>query len=91
MIKIPLNDLMYIEGLKDQVKMHLVNKTIITCQTLTHFEEKLSANHFIQIRRSYIVSLRHIDAYSATQVEIGKANIPIGSSYVKDLMKRLEL
>jgi DNA-binding LytR/AlgR family response regulator len=91
MIKVPLKDLMYIEGLKDYVKMHLVNKTIITYQTLTYLEEKLSANHFIRIHRSYIVSLRHIDAYSAAQVEIGKLNIPIGSSYVKDVIKRFEL
>ena len=91
MIKVSLKDLVYIEGLKDYVKMHLVNKTIITYQTLTYFEEKLSANHFLRIHRSYIVSLRHLDAYSATQVEIGKVNIPIGSSYVKDVLKKLEL
>jgi len=91
MIKVSLKDLVYIEGLKDYVKMHLVNKTIITYQTLTYFEEKLSANHFLRIHRSYIVSLRHLDAYSATQVEIGKVNIPIGSSYVKDVLNKLEL
>jgi DNA-binding LytR/AlgR family response regulator len=90
MIKVPLKDLIYIEGLKDYVKMHLINKTIITYQTLTYLEEKLSANHFLRIHRSYIVSLRHLDAYSATQVEIGKVSIPIGSSYAKDVLKKLE-
>jgi len=72
MVKVPLKDLLYIEGVKDYVKMHLVNKTIITYQTLTYFEEKLSANHFMRIHRSYIISLSHIDAYSAAHVEIGK-------------------
>ena len=91
MIKVPLKDLMYIEGLKDYVKMHLVNKTIVTYQTLTYLEEKLSANHFLRIHRSYIVSLRHLDAYSATQVEIGKVSIAIGSSYAKDVLKKLEI
>ena len=90
MVKVPLKDLLYIEGVKDYVKMHLVNKTIITYQTLTYFEEKLSANHFMRIHRSYIISLSHIDAYSAAHVEIGKVNIPIGSSFLKDVMKRLE-
>ncbi len=91
MVKVSLKDLLYIEGVKDYVKLYLINKTIITYQTLSYFEEKLSANHFVRIHRSYIVSLKHIDAYSAAQVEIGKTSLPIGSSYVKDIMKRLEL
>ena len=90
MVRILFKDLLYIEGLKDYVKIHLSDRTIITYQTLTYFEEKLSANHFIRIHRSYIISLHHISAYAATQVEIGKVNIPIGSSYGKDVLKKLE-
>jgi DNA-binding LytR/AlgR family response regulator len=90
MTRVALTDLLYIEGVKDYVKLHLVNKTIITYQTLTYFEEKLSANHFVRTHRSYIVSLKHIDAYTATQVEIGKVSLPIGTAYGKEAMKRLE-
>lgn len=90
MVRVLLKDLLYIEGLKDYVKIHLSDKTIITYQTLTYFEEKLSANHFIRIHRSYIISLHHINAYAATQVEIGKVSIPIGSSYSKEVFKKLE-
>lgn len=90
MVRVLLKDLLYIESLKDYIKIHLTDKTIITYQTLTYFEEKLSANHFIRIHRSYIISFHHISAYSATQVEIGKVSIPIGSSYGKEVLKKLE-
>ena len=91
MVRILLKDILYIEGLKDYVKIHLAEKSIITYQTLTYFEEKFSANHFIRVHRSYIISLDHISAYSASQIEIGKNSIPIGSSYGKDVLRKLEV
>jgi len=89
MVRVMLKDLLYIEGLKDYVKIHTTAGSIITYQTLTYFEEKLSNDQFLRIHRSYIVSFAHITAYSATQVEIGRAAVPIGSSYAKDVMKTL--
>jgi DNA-binding LytR/AlgR family response regulator len=89
MVRVMLRDLLYIEGLKDYVRVHTPGGAIITYQTLTYFEEKLSADQFIRIHRSYIVSLNHIHAYSATQVEIGKVSIPIGSSYAKEVIRKL--
>ena len=90
MVRLLLNDILYIEGLKDYVKIHLTDKTIVTYRTLGYFEEKLSANQFLRVHRSYIISLRHISAYSTTQIEMGKAIIPIGNSYAKDVIKKLE-
>lgn len=89
MVRVLLNDILYIEGLKDYVKIHTADKTVITYQTLTYFEEKLPADGFIRVHRSFIISTAHISAYSATQVEIGKQVIPIGNTYAKDVMKRL--
>lgn len=89
MVRILLKDILYIEGLKDYVKIQLADKMIITYQTMSYFEEKLSANHFIRVHRSYIVSLDHISAYSATQIDIGNSPIPIGGSYGKEVLKRL--
>jgi DNA-binding LytR/AlgR family response regulator len=90
MVRISLKDILYIEGLKDYVKIHLFDKTIITYRTLTYFEETLSASQFLRVHRSYIISLNHINAYTATHVEIGKAIIPIGNSYGKEVAKKLE-
>ena len=89
MVRVMLKDLLYIEGLKDYVKIHTAGGSIITYQTLTYFEEKLSNDQFLRIHRSFIASLAHITAYSATQIEIGKVAVPIGSSYAKDVMKNL--
>jgi DNA-binding LytR/AlgR family response regulator len=89
MVRVMLKDLLYIEGLKDYVKVHTAERSIITYQTLTYFEEKLSNDQFIRIHRSYIVSLNHVNAYSATQIEIGKISVPIGTSYAKDVFKKL--
>lgn len=90
MIRVLLNDIRYIEGLKDYVKIHLPDRSIITYRTLTYFEEKLSSNQFIRVHRSYIISLNHISSYSAIQIEIGKITVPIGNSYAKDILKILE-
>jgi DNA-binding LytR/AlgR family response regulator len=89
MVRILLSDILYIEGLKDYVKIHTPNKAIITYQTLTYFEEKLPANQFIRVHRSFIISLHHISAYSLTQIDIGKSSIPIGSTYGKNVLQKL--
>jgi DNA-binding LytR/AlgR family response regulator len=91
MVRVMLKDIRYIEGLKDYVKIYLADKTIITYRTLTYFEETLSAEYFLRVHRSYIISLHHITAYSASTIEIGEVTIPIGNSYGKDVFKRLEL
>jgi DNA-binding LytR/AlgR family response regulator len=91
MVRVMLKDLLYIEGLKDYVKVHTAEGSVITYQTLTYFEEKLSNDQFMRVHRSYIVSLDHISAYSATQIEIGKVSIPIGSSHAKDVIKKFNM
>src|SRR6185503_1189094 len=88
MVRVMLRELLYIEGLKDYLKVHTIAGSIITYQTLTYFEEKLSNDHFMRVHRSYIVSLDHISAYSTTQIEIDKLSIPIGFSYAKDVLRK---
>jgi DNA-binding LytR/AlgR family response regulator len=89
MVRVMLRDLLYIEGLKDYVKVHTTAGPIVTYQTLTYFEEKLSDDQFIRVHRSYIVSLNHIIAYSATQVEVGNISIPVGNTYARDIFKKI--
>jgi DNA-binding LytR/AlgR family response regulator len=89
MLKVMLKDILYVEGLKDYVKIHTTAKSIVTYQTLTYFEETLPADNFIRVHRSYIISLNHIDAYSASQIEIGNAVIPIGNTFAREVMGKL--
>jgi DNA-binding LytR/AlgR family response regulator len=88
-VRVLLSDILYIEGLKDYVKIHTRNRSIITHQTLTYFEEKLSADHFIRSHRSFIIALYHIHTFSASQIEIGKVSLPIGSAYAKQVLLKL--
>jgi DNA-binding LytR/AlgR family response regulator len=90
MIRIVLRDILYVEGLKDYVKIHTPDKIIITYLTLGQVEAQLPATLFIRVHRSYLISLDHITAWSQSQVEIGRHSIPIGSSYAKDVLKRFE-
>jgi len=91
MVRLLIKDIIYIEGLKDYVQLHTADKTIITYQTLIYFEEKLPASHFMRVHRSFIISLDHISSYAATQIELGPHSIPIGNSYSKEVLKKLQL
>lgn len=89
MIRLMLADILYIEGLKDYVKIHTPGQDYITYQTLTYFDEKLPADSFLRVHRSYIVSTRHINAYTATYIEMGTENIPIGNTYAREVQAKL--
>jgi DNA-binding LytR/AlgR family response regulator len=90
MLKVFFEDILYVEGLKDYVRVNTREKSIITHQTLAYFEEKLAADQFLRVHRSFIVSHRHITAYSATEIEVGAACLPIGSSYARTVFQLLQ-
>jgi DNA-binding LytR/AlgR family response regulator len=79
-----------IEGLKDYVQIKLPDKTIITHQTLSFFEEKLPANLFMRVHRSFIISVHHLSSFTNRTIEIGNREVPIGESYSRDVLARLE-
>jgi len=88
-IRILLDNILYIEGLKEYVKIFTTNgKTIITKTQLSYLEQELGKNGFIRIHRSFIVSKSKIDAYTAADVEIMGKNIPIGRGY-KELIQTM--
>lgn len=88
-IRVLLENILYIEGLKEYVKIFTTNgKTIITKTQLSFLEQELGKNGFIRIHRSFIVSKEKIDAYSAADVEIAGKSIPIGRGY-KELIQNL--
>ncbi len=81
MVKIPLNQILYIESLKDYIRVKTTTKTVTAYQRISHMESKLPDNQFIRIHRSYIIALNKIDAYSSTTVEISGIELPIGRNY----------
>lgn len=87
-LKINFSDILYIEGLKDYVKIYCGARPIITNQSMKYFESKLPADTFVRVHRSYIVSLDKITSISKNQVNIGEKHIPISGSF-KDAFFRI--
>ena len=83
LVKIKLNEILYIEGLKDYVTIHTQTQKIVTLQRLKTLEEQLPDNQFIRIHNSFIVSLEGIDSIHKEKVQVGKVFLPISDTYRK--------
>lgn len=82
-VRIALDDILYFEGLKDYVKVHLKNdeKGVLSLTSLKDLEEKLSSKKFMRVHRSFIVALDKITAMTKNSLQIGKKNITVGDQY----------
>jgi len=89
MVKVLFNDILYIEGLRDYIKIFTTTKTIVTKHLLASLQEMLPADAFLRIHRSYIVSINKIDSYRSDIIEIAKKELPIGRLYKHDVSKLL--
>jgi len=90
MVKVLLNDILYIESMKDYVKVCTTHNTIITKQSLSSVETMLPEKSFIRTHRSYIVAVYHISTFTNEIIEVKKTEIPIGKLYRNAVLKRLQ-
>jgi two-component system response regulator LytT len=83
LVRLALNDILYIEGLKDYVKVWLqsAEKPILSLTSLKSLEEKLPSKRFMRVHRSFIVSLDKINSITRNALQIGKVNISVGDQY----------
>jgi len=83
LIRVALNDILYVEGLKDYVKVHLKStpRALLSLMSLRAMEEKLPARRFLRIHRSFIVALDKIESVRRLTVQIGTETIPVGEQY----------
>lgn len=90
MVKVYLKDITYIESLKDYVRVKTANgKERVSLQKISYLEKKLPADYFQRVHKSFIVSVRKIDAFSSSAIEVGGTEVPIGRSYKSEVMKVL--
>ena len=89
-IKLYLDEILYIESIRDYIRISAKDKTIHTKFQISQIEELLANNNFIRVHRSFIVAREKITAYTATDVEIGDKQIPIGRSYKELVISTLE-
>ena len=89
MVKVMVDDIRYIESLKDYVRIFVKDQQIITKQTITALEEMLPENEFMRIHRSFIVALKKVDSYDHHSLFVSKTELPVGPLYKQEIMKRL--
>jgi len=89
-VKVFLDEILYIESLREYVRITTSQKSILTKFQLSAVEELLSKNNFIRVHRSFIVAKDKISAFTATDVEINSKQIPIGRSYKELVIGLLE-
>ncbi len=92
LIRILFKDILYIEGWKDYVKIHLKDKPhpILSLMSMKGLEETLPSTNFIRIHRSFIVQKNKIDSISKNRVTIGDKELPIGESYKQEFNKVID-
>lgn len=91
LVKIRYGDILYIEGLKDYIKIYLSTQSrpVITRMTMKSIEEKFAALPFMRIHKSYIVSLNKIESIRNLKITIGTHLIPVSEQFSEDLIRRI--
>jgi DNA-binding LytR/AlgR family response regulator len=84
--RISFSEILYIEGMKDYLKIHTKAHIIITHQTLVEMENILPPDQFIRIHKSYIVAVTHIKAVFGNSVDMDRILLPIGLNYKEKIM-----
>jgi two-component system LytT family response regulator len=85
--KVYLNDILFIEGLKDYISIFTPAERIITLQNMKKMEDALPEKHFIRVHKSYIVSINKIDSIERSRIFIGDKVIPVGDTYRDEFFK----
>lgn len=91
-VRIAFDDILYIEGLKDYVRVHLQSdaRGVMSLIGLKDLEEKLPPQKFMRIHRSYIVALDKITAMTKSTIQLGKVELPVGSQYKETFSRFLD-
>lgn len=88
-IKVYLTEIRYIEGLSEYVQIYTDKRKIITKTSMALMEEKLPAENFLRIHKSYIVPVNKIEAFTANTVEINGKELPIGRNFKNAVLNSL--
>lgn len=91
MIKVFLSEILFIESLKDYVKIMTTKGQIITKLSISSVEEMLPDDQFIRIHRSFIIAINKIDSFTNADVFIGKSELPIGPLYKHEITRKLRV
>ncbi len=88
-LRVNIPDIMYVEGLKDYIKIYAGPKPILTLQSLRAIEERLPP-YFMRVHKSFIVNLKKIDSVQRNEILIGQREIPVGNTFREAFMSYIE-
>jgi DNA-binding LytR/AlgR family response regulator len=89
-VKVFLDEILYIESMKEYIRVNTKSKSVLTKFKLSQVDGLLNENNFLRIHRSFIVAKDKIESFSATEVDIGGKQLPIGRSYKELVISVLE-
>jgi DNA-binding LytR/AlgR family response regulator len=90
-VKIDISKIVFIEGLSEYVQIFTDQKKIVTKTSLTNLVEKLPAQNFIRIHKSYIVPLSRVEAFTANSIGVPGKQLPIGRNYKNSVLNALQV
>jgi len=90
--RINFNDILYIEGLKDYIKVYISgeDKPVLSLNSIKSLEQKLPEQKFMRVHRSYIVNLDRIDTIERSRIIFGKTYIPVSDQYKEKFQEYLD-
>lgn len=88
-VKLNVDDIYWVESLKDYIKVVLADKTYISKQKISILEKLVPEDKFVRIHRSFLVSIEKIQSYHSFAIEILGKELPVGRNYKDQLRKRL--
>lgn len=90
-IRIKFTDILYIEGMREYVRIHLENaKPLMSLLTMKSVEQKLPSAQFMRVHRSFIVNLQKITTIEKNRIIFGKEYIPVGDQYKETFQKFID-
>ncbi|MEZ4930616.1 MAG: LytTR family DNA-binding domain-containing protein [Saprospiraceae bacterium] len=91
MEKVALDEIWYVESMREYVAIHTAERRYVTNQTMNKMEEELPTDKFMRVHRSFIVGLQYIQSINGNMIYIGEKEIPVGASYRKRFFEQVKL
>jgi two-component system, LytTR family, response regulator len=88
--RVDLNEIIYIEGMKDYLRIVCTNKKIMTLQSFQKIEESLPSNRFCRVHRSFIVAIEKIKSIERGVIIIADQRIPVSNTYKESFFSRIK-
>lgn len=89
MVKINIDEILFVEGMKEYIKVVTTEKTYITHKSLTSLTDELPSDRFIRIHKSYTIALNKVKTIEGNRIQILSYTIPIGRNYSKEVKSKI--